>query len=100
MMQFDIHPAAEAEVEDAMEWYEAQRAGLGVEFNEAVGAALDRIEERPVCGWKYKDQGQRVLALDRFPYCIYYSVEENAIFIHAVAHQRRKPDYWQNRVSD
>ena len=37
---FRPEPEASAELEDAAVWYDGQRPGLGVEFVEAVDAAL------------------------------------------------------------
>ena len=34
----------------------------------------------------------------RFPYGVVYQEREGRIFIVAVAHQRRKPDYWLKRI--
>lgn len=38
---------AEAELLEATLWYEAQRAGLGRGFREAVAEAMDRLAEAP-----------------------------------------------------
>jgi hypothetical protein len=35
--------------------------------------------------------------LHMFPYKLLYSIEKNHVFIIAVAHQHRRPTYWQRR---
>jgi plasmid stabilization system protein ParE len=35
--------------------------------------------------------------LKRFPYGLYYSIEDGAVVIVAVVHGRRDPAVWQNR---
>lgn len=40
-------PRVEAELGEAIEWYEARRAGLGAELLEAAARAFVRIQEAP-----------------------------------------------------
>ena len=47
---FRPEPEASAELEDAAVWYDSQRPGLGLEFVQAVDAALDRIAQWPHIG--------------------------------------------------
>ena len=46
-MRFLFHPAAEAEFDEAVEYYELCQSGLGLEFTEEVYAALARVIEYP-----------------------------------------------------
>jgi hypothetical protein len=43
-----IHAAAIEEAAEAAAWYEAQRPGLGADFQQAVDAALDLLEAEAV----------------------------------------------------
>ena len=44
------------------------------------------------------DAGQtRKLRLGKFPYSLVYRVSDDVITVLAVAHQSRKPGYWQGR---
>ena len=97
MKPLDVHPQARLEFLDAVEWYERQRPGLGRELNDAVEAVLDQISASPGRGWPYGDRGHRVLPTKRFPYMIYYLEDDDRIFIPAIAHERREPDYWRHR---
>jgi hypothetical protein len=40
----------------------------------------------------------RRLILARFPYKLLYSIESDYIYVIAVAHRRRSPDYWIDRI--
>ena len=46
-LEINIRPAAEADIVQAYEWYEAQRKGLGQEFMGAVDDAFKRIVDGP-----------------------------------------------------
>ena len=45
--RFLFRPAAREEVQEARDWYELQRVGLGSEFAAAIDAAIDRIGTHP-----------------------------------------------------
>jgi hypothetical protein len=45
--RFVFHPAARDELREALEWYDAQRSGLGDELLDIVRAAIDRVGEFP-----------------------------------------------------
>jgi hypothetical protein len=42
-----IRPAAETDLDEARDWYERQRPGLGDEFLASVADAFTRLEEAP-----------------------------------------------------
>ena len=92
-----FHREAEAELEDAIAWYESKRAGLGSDLQEQVEVAVVSIRTKPIRHPKYKDQGVRNCRVKRFPYTVYFLELDEIIWIAAVAHHKRKPDYWATR---
>lgn len=46
-MKFDFHPGADEEFDKAVDYYEDQQHGLGLEFAEEVYTAIARIIEYP-----------------------------------------------------
>lgn len=92
-----IHAAAEAEVDAAIAHYETQRAGLGREFLREFESAIDRIRGMPQAFAAIDEQGTRKLRFRRFPYTVYYVELKDAVWIAAVAHQKRRPGYWSGR---
>jgi plasmid stabilization system protein ParE len=91
-----INPLAEGDLAEAQLWYEAQREGLGGEFLACVEAALDSIQRLPETPAKLYHDIRRVL-IRRFPYGIFYRVDENKITVIAVYHARRDPRGWHER---
>ena len=89
-------PRAEAELADAMDWYEERREGLGGELLELARASFERILEAPhqLPSW-VDDRQYRRLVLERFPYSIIFTYDEAEVRIVAFAHGRRKPGYWR-----
>jgi plasmid stabilization system protein ParE len=98
---FRIEPEASLELEDAADWYEGRRPGLGVEFLEAVDATLDRISRWPQAARRVPgvsaDVPARTAPVSRFPYHVAYLETPSAIRILAFAHDRREPGYWYHR---
>ncbi|MGQ0834224.1 MAG: hypothetical protein ACT4O5_04745 [Gammaproteobacteria bacterium] len=88
-----ILTAAANEGAEAAAWYERERPGLGEDFQRAVDAALDLLEEdivplAPAVGSAGK-RGAKRLALRRFPY---------DVVVIAFAHHARRPGYWRKRM--
>ena len=88
---------AKAELEDASQYYELEVAGLGSQFREEVKNGIRRIREYPTAWPKERGEVRRHL-LHRFPYKILYSIEEHYIYVIAIAHCHRQPDYWIERI--
>ncbi len=97
MKAITFHPEAEAELEEASDYYESKRAGLGAEFEEAVQEAVERAARRPQSFPLHGDSGLRKCFVTRFPYTIFFMDLADTVWIAAVAHQRRQPDYWKDR---
>lgn len=96
-MSIRLRPEVEAELEAAIDWYEACSPGLGSDFIRAVEASLASIERNPECCQIVFDTARRAL-LRRFPYALIYSIEPDAIVIVACLHTRQNPEHWRQRV--
>jgi plasmid stabilization system protein ParE len=94
---------ADAEYRLAGRWYEARRERLGIEFFDAVDVTIDRLVSAPRAGSMVRglpaDLTVRRRAVTRFPYHVVYSELESHIRILAIAHDRRKPGYWHDRLA-
>lgn len=99
-IRFDAE--AEAEYRVASQWYEGQRERLGLEFLDAVDATLAQIVAMPRSGFRVSrlpaDLSVRRRAVSRFPYHVVYIEMASHIRILAIAHDRRKPGYWRERL--
>ncbi|NWF35376.1 type II toxin-antitoxin system RelE/ParE family toxin [Mariprofundus sp. KV] len=91
-MQIIFSSLAKSELDDASRFYEIEFAGLGQQFKDEVRKAALRIAEYPKA-WSTEQGEVRKCLLHRFPYKILYSIEHDHIFVIAIAHQHRKPDY-------
>lgn len=91
-----VHDEAEFELWQAVDYYESKCVGLGLDFVNEVSRAFANIQKTPN-QWPIGENGTRYRLLRRFPYTIHYIEFGDAIWIVAVAHMSRRPDYWHNR---
>lgn len=92
---------ADAELVAAVAWYEKRREGLGAELLAAIDESLAMVTKRPMLGAGYplsRDPRLRRVLVSRFPYQLIYFDSAAGLTIVAVAHLRRRPGYWKNRL--
>lgn len=88
---------AQLELDQAIEYYNRERAGLGDEFLTEVLSSLDRIGQFPEA-WHPCSERTRRCQTRRFPYGIIYQIRDREILIVAVANLHRRPNYWEDRA--
>lgn len=97
MKEAVFHPDARAEVSQSVEFYEARLDGLGLRFLASVEHTAERISASPGAGAPLAG-GFRKRIVSGFPYTVIYRVWEDYVYLVAVAHQHRRPDYWRERA--
>lgn len=97
MADIIFHPEAQEEYEKALEWYQARSPRAANRFETEVEALLGRIRLNPESFPLYDDE-HRFATVRRFPYALLYQVHSDQILLVAVAHARRRPDYWKRRT--
>lgn len=95
-MKIAFLPAAQAELDDALSWYEEQAVGLGYEFLDELDQTLRLIATFPEFH-PLVDKKVRRCLVNRFPYGVFYGVADDTIILIAIAHLKRKPTYWTHR---
>ena len=88
---------AHAELEEAVAYYETQKAGLGSQFTEEVKRAIQRILEYPEA-WAPVSRRTRRCRTNRFPYGVTYQVRGDFVLIVAIMHLHREPRSWRARL--
>ena len=96
-MKAEFHPTASDEIVETTAYYESEVPGLGDRFIAEVESIIEVLCDQPNIGQSVGDKLRRIL-LARFPYSLIYSIESERIWVIAVAHHRRRPGYWQERI--
>lgn len=95
-MKYSFHPAAEKELNDAIDYYNECQNDLGLEFVKEVYSAIRNILSFPHA-WPPLSTNTRRCLVNRFPYGVIYQATGNEIFIIAMMQLNREPGYWKNR---
>ena len=82
------HPLLRADLGEAINWYEDQRPGLGLEFAADFFAHYRRLaRDAQLYAVRFADV--RRVNLDRFPYGLHYVIRPPEIWLLAVLHASR-----------
>jgi len=96
-MKYAFHPDAKAEFFAAIDYYEEREPCLGLDFASEVHSAIENILNFPNA-WPILEDHTRRCQVHRFPYGVIYSQEKDVIFILAVMHLHRDPEYRKGRT--
>lgn len=91
-----LRPEAQTDIESAAAWYDRQRRGLGEEFLDEVLNVCKTLSEHPKM-YPVIHKRTRRAVIRRFPFGIYFLVEEECIVVIAIMHSSRHPKQWQQR---
>ena len=97
MKDYEFLEPAQIELEEEVKYYNEQQAGLGYDFAREVADTIARILRYPEA-WTKLSKRTRRCRTKRFPYGVVYQIRGEKILVVAVAHLKRKPLYWRDRV--
>ena len=102
-MNFTVLPAADGDAIAAAIWYEDQQPGLADDFFAEMQHAYSQIQLSPMSApvlehYSGSHQIRRRL-MRRFPFAVVYLCRLDEILVVAVAHTRRRPLYWLDRLT-
>ncbi|MDB2686329.1 type II toxin-antitoxin system RelE/ParE family toxin [Mariniblastus sp.] len=92
-----LHPDAEIDALNGYEWYAERNSSAADSFRLAITNAGQIILRDPLAWPAYK-YGTQKYKLRQFPYKIIYIVEDDQVLVVAIAHDRRRPGYWLQRL--
>ena len=96
MYKLILKPFAEEDAAKAAVWYNDKSDGLGNEFLLALDAKINAIQRNPNHFQVVYKNIRRALA-NRFPYGIFFIVENDTFYILAILHTSRNPKIWKDR---
>ncbi len=91
-MTLQILDEATAELAEAIGRYESIESGLGIRLKEEVKSVLTWIADQPKLH-RIRSKGYRRVNLKVFPYYVAYFIYEDVIWVLAIAHSARLPEY-------
>ena len=97
-MSYFFHPAAEAEHLESVAFYESKQPGLGAVYLAEFENVMKRVCEGPDRYPIEMEPDIRRILMNRFPFSVLYREKDGIVQVLAVAHQRRRPQYWLGRL--
>lgn len=94
------HREAREEIREAVRYHEKAGRGSGKKVRQAMESALQRIKQSPRAFPRYGDSAFRKCVLSKFRYTIFFAELDDCVWVAAVAHQSRQPDYWMDRTTE
>ena len=97
--QISFTPDAYQDLNNATKWYENEKIGLGKRFYKSVSTMIGTLSENPfLFAVRYK--GIRGALVEKFPFSIFYLVEEGQQCVHIIAilHNAQNPEIWEERT--
>lgn len=96
-MRIVILEAACKDLEEGYQFYEAQEPGIGNYFIDSLFSDIDSLKEH--AGIHHVSFGKyHRLLCRRFPFAVYYRIENNEARVYAVLDCRRKPAWIRKRL--
>jgi plasmid stabilization system protein ParE len=92
-----LHPEAEADAEAARAWYAKRNKRAADAFLAELDRAMLHICEAPP-RWPAVYGRYRRFLLHKYPFSVIYLEDANGVAVIAVAHHRRRPGFWRQRV--
>ena len=95
-MNVQILPEAEQDLIDGFSFYEMQKPGLGRYFLDSLFSDIDSLEF--FGGIHMKMLGYHRLLSKRFPFAVYYRIQNEQAQVYAVLDCRRSPAWIHDRL--
>jgi toxin ParE1/3/4 len=97
MFEIILKLGAESDLDEIFDWYENEKEGLGFVFLNCLDAAIRKLKVNPQYYYNVSLTTRRI-PTQKFPYNIYYTIEKDKVYIHAIMHQFRNPKAWKKRL--
>ena len=97
-MKHVLHPEADEELAQAIQYYAAIDPDLAVRFYREVERLIFEVCAYPG-RFRCFDPPARRHFSHSFPYAVIYLDEPDRVWIVAVMHMKREPGYWRKRLS-
>ena len=88
---------AEREFIESVDYYESRAPGLGLRFRDEIAAMVEWIARFPELPRLRRKRYRRV-NLQVFPHYVAYIIRSDRIWVVAIAHGHRRPEFWIDRI--
>lgn len=97
MTELEYHPAASDEVAQSFDWYYDIAPAVAQNFKVELERAESLVLRSPEAWGPYLHD-TKGFRFRGFPFAMAYIIRDNRIIVIAVAHTKRRPGYWKDRL--
>lgn len=87
----EMRPAARQDFLEASDWYRTEDVDLNAKFVGAVRETFKSITDRPLSYPIVSGNFVRRAVVKKFPFSIYFTIDEDLILVLAIFHDSRNP---------
>ena len=87
---------AQQDLVGSVDYYESKQPGLGARLRDEVAATMEWFVLHPTVP-RLRRKLYRRVNLRRFPHYVVYVIRGNTIWVVAIAHGHRRPEFWRGR---
>ena len=100
-MRYSLSGIARNDIDEIAAYYASENPNTSARFIAEVDRVLGLLLDHPFAGERI-DEVHRHHPLHGFPFYLNYRVDKDpdCIRVIAVSDQRRRPDYWHNRIEE
>lgn len=95
-MKIEILSTAEDDLADGHRFYERQEPGIGNYFLDTLFAEIDSLQL--YAGTHRKVWGKFRMLSKRFPFGVFYSIENGTVYVYAVLDLRKRPSFLHHKL--
>lgn len=96
-MDLEFFEEAADEIEEDRAWYRQRSESAEAAFLHEIDHAVLQVTDAPG-QWPRYLAGTRRYVFPTYPYSLVYFVEDDMVRVVAVAHDKRRPGYWRERL--
>ncbi len=90
-MRVRLTPRARGDLEDILSYIDERNPAGAKNVKRSIRKTIELIGQYPHSGRLSGEQGTRVVAVGRYPYLVYWSVEAGEVWIVHIRDGRRRP---------
>lgn len=96
-LPIEVRLSAQIEAENAIEFYERRRTGLGAKLRAALELTIERISEHPESG-REVIPGVRRIVVPKYKYRVFYVVEADRLIVVGIYHASQSDEDVPQRI--
>jgi len=98
-MRLEFFEDAASEMEEDRAWYRERSESAEAGFLRDLDHAIQQVSDAPAQWPRYLARTQRYV-FPTYPYSLVYFVADDVIRVVAVAHDKKRPGYWRERLRE